>query len=296
MKPPRHKDAELIRLVRQLGSRSAWERQVAESTLRQMGPDAIDVLLAFVTKENRWRFGRVYLRILAIMVPSMVLWATLVFHTMLSGVWMVLGWLVWTIGFALIGSYIARRGQMSRRQRNAVTALSVFEDLRVIGPLAEALYYPDKKIQAMAATALPRLLPRLRDDHGASLTRQQRLCLYYCLKPAVLTIYPVRDQDLILAVLRALVRIDNRTAISLVHSLATGEGAARTDPEIREAAVACDRFLQQREQYGEQHDFLLRASAPQIASDQLLRPAQDSSETPAQLLLRSTVSGESEER
>src|SRR5579862_7911511 len=155
---PRHKAAELTRLVRQLGSRNATDRQIAEHTLRQMGPDAIDGLLALVTKENRWRFGRVYLRILTVFLPFMALWALSLPYLMSNMVFMAACGLVATMGFGLFGSYIARRGQMSRLQRNAVTALALFEDLGAIGPLAEALYYPDKKIQAMAATTLPRLL------------------------------------------------------------------------------------------------------------------------------------------
>src|SRR5579859_337906 len=137
MQTPRHKAAELIPLVRQLASRNATERQVAESTLRQMVPDAVDGLLAVVTKENRWRFGRVYLRIYAVMVPFLMLWTAL-FPIMPSGVWMIIGWLVSIIGIAVLGFYVARRGQMSHLQRNAVTALALYDDQRVIGPLAEA--------------------------------------------------------------------------------------------------------------------------------------------------------------
>jgi hypothetical protein len=203
--------------------------------------------------------------------------------------------IVGAAGVGLFGSYVARRGQLSRLQRNALTALALYDDSRAIGPFVEALYYPDKKIQTMATATLVRLLPLLRDDHGASLTRQQRLCLYYCLKPPVPTIYPVRDRDLILAVLRAQVRTDDRTALFLVCSLAEAEAATCTDAEIRDAAVACDRFLHQRDQDSDQRASLLRASAAQEVSDHLLRPAQDSSETPAALLLRPTVSNGSED-
>lgn len=64
-------------------------------------------------------------------------------------------YLFWLIGL-LIGSAAA-----SRKHQAAAAAISRFDDVRVVGPLAEMLEFPDKQVVPIAARACA---PRARTE------------------------------------------------------------------------------------------------------------------------------------
>jgi hypothetical protein len=169
----------------------------------------------------------------------------------------------------------------SQAQKRVTKELAEFEDIRSVGPLAEALEYQDRALKAIAEDKLKRLLPRLQASDAGLLDEEQRKCLYRALRG--------RDTNLILAVLKALEQIGDEQAVPFVQKLANGEGLAARYSGIREAAQECLPALQQRAERERSRQTLLRAaSASDTPSDMLLRPASGALEADPQQLHRAS--------
>jgi hypothetical protein len=168
---------------------------------------------------------------------------------------------------------------VSRQEKEAALAISRFDDIRAVGPLAEALRMKDRPIRKTSAQALIRLLPRLQASDAFLISPAQRSCLNRALRG--------RNKELMLAILKAWEQVGDSTAISDVQNLAEGRGAGGRHPEIVRAAQECLPALRQsagRVQIGSQ---LLRPSDGNMTpSGVLLRPAQPhtASDPPNQLL------------
>ncbi len=168
---------------------------------------------------------------------------------------------------------------VSDRHKAAAAAIARFDDVRAIGPLAEALGLKNRSIRQIASRTLIRLLPRVQASDSVYLGPPQRHALNRTLRG--------KNIDLTLAILKAWEQIGDADAIPEVEKLAEGRGYGGRVPKVSAAAHACLPYLRQsagRQQIGAQ---LLRpADTNALPSGTLLRPAlpHTSSEPSAQLL------------
>jgi hypothetical protein len=177
---------------------------------------------------------------------------------------------------------------LSSRQTEAARKLAQHDDVRGIGPLAEALEWPDSDLQAVAVKALTRLLPRLQATDGTLLNAHQRGCLYRHLN------FHTRSQpEFQLAILKALEQVGDAAAIPHVRKLAKRVALGRLQQQVRRAAQDCLPFLETRAEQRRVSQTLLRASsAAGTTPDMLLRPADSSHAAAPEQLLRATENGD----
>jgi hypothetical protein len=172
----------------------------------------------------------------------------------------------------------------SRKQRSAALALSQFDDLRAIGPLAETLEFKDRRLLPIAAQSLICLLPRLKASDASLLNSAQRTCLNRAMRG--------KNTDLTLAILKAWEQLGDADAVPEVEKLAQGQGRGGRNLKVMTAARECLPFLRQsaeRQQIGSQllrpadgnltpSDVLLRPAMPHVSTEpsgELLRPTDD---------------------
>jgi HEAT repeat protein len=179
----------------------------------------------------------------------------------------------------------------SQLHKNAVSLLAKHEDLRAIGPLADALDIEDGDIRAVCSEALVRLLPRLKSSDSHLLSNDQRENLYLVLKRANLK----KDSELIIAILQAMQQVGDEAALPHVVQLSQLKNDSEAGQRVREAAQACLPYLQERVERARQAGTLLRpADAPSSQPETLLRPAPGAACTDPELLLRPSSLGNSE--
>ena len=78
------------------------------------------------------------------------------------------------------------QGRLHNRQWNQIArALSQLDDIRIAGPIAEALEVADVATQPLLIAALMRLLPRFIIAQAAQLTAAQRQAVYRLLKAGI---------------------------------------------------------------------------------------------------------------
>jgi hypothetical protein len=172
----------------------------------------------------------------------------------------------------------------TRKQKSAALAISRFDDIRAIGPLAETLEYRDKSLLPIATQTLICLLPRMKASDAFLLNTAQRACLNRALQG--------KNTDLTLAILKAWEQVGDFNAIPEVEKLAEGHGYGGRYLTVITAARECLPYLRQsaeRQQFSAQllrpsdgnttpSDVLLRPATPHTAaepSDELLRPTYD---------------------
>ncbi len=174
----------------------------------------------------------------------------------------------------------------TQQQKGMVRSLAQFDDIRIVGPLAELLEMLDADTGAVAEGALVRLLPRLQASDAAKPFTAQRQALYRALKR--------KNAALVTAILKALEQIGDYQALPYVEKLLEGEGQAAKDPQVQEAARECLPFLQQLAQQEQARQTLLRAAAatPETHSETLLRPASGVPTVDPEQLLRAGIGNE----
>ncbi|MCW3053348.1 MAG: hypothetical protein JWN14_2518 [Chthonomonadales bacterium] len=170
----------------------------------------------------------------------------------------------------------------SSKQQAAALAITQFDDVRAVGPLVEALEFPDTSLRPMFRKTLIRLLPRMKASDAALLSPAHRSALNRVLRG--------KDADLMLAILKSWEQVGDADAIADVQDLAERGGEGTRLPKVVEAARECLPLLRQsaeRQQIGAQllrpadvnltpSDVLLRPTLPSASpSDQLLRPGGD---------------------
>jgi hypothetical protein len=187
----------------------------------------------------------------------------------------------------LLGSVIVTV-MVSRSQHNAAYLLAKhFEDVSIIGPLAEALEYRSRPVREAAAAALIRLLPRVQESDADLLTSEQRSNLHSALMN--------KNPELVLAVLNVFEVTGDATAIPNVQKLAAGLGVASENRRVLEAAQHTLLVLRQRAEAQRAPQTLLRAaSVGTVGSEVLLRPAVGAGDTAGQVLLRPLSNGTEE--
>jgi len=268
-------EAQTVEVVKRLSSRKVAERAEAEQALEQMGPEAVEALLALLQQEARKRKRniRLYIGLCAGLMVSLVI-GTIVFDLNIAGM---------TGAFGALSGLLAA----TQTQKNAATALAKYDDLRGVGPLAEAMEFDDKNVRAEAEKALIRLLPNLNASHAHFLNDDQRRCLNRALWR--------KNVDLTCAILKAYEQVGDETALPHVERLANGKAATAKEKRIRQAAIDCLPFLKESIERERARQTLLRpAAAPDDPAAVLLRPAQGVTEGDPDLLLRPGVPPETD--
>ncbi len=177
------------------------------------------------------------------------------------------------------------RGLAGRQEAKSRSILESIKDLRLVGPLAQALDAEKTTHQSYIAGALCRLLPRLQASDASLLNKEQRACLN-----SLLTRRRLRHRHggkvLILAILKALEQIGDKDALPAVQKLAQWS----SDKDIRQAANNCLPYLHDRaEAYKRGAMYLRPADARTSGSDVLLRSSTSMTQpqqTPPDQLLR----------
>lgn len=257
--------------------RSGLCRLLQGRSAQTQDPDALlemefDQVLTVLREESRKRAKtqKLFVGLFLSIVIGMVLIAIVTHNTTMLG---------------SMGSYvslIAVGAAASQQQKAAAIAIARFDDVRAVGPLAEALEFKDKRVVPMAEQALIRLLPRLKASDAPLLSPEHRVYLNRALKG--------KKPELMLAILKAWEQVGDAGAIEEVEKIAAGRGRGGQIPRVVVAAQECLPFLRQsaeRQQIGAQ---LLRPSDGNLTpSDVLLRPSMPHASTePADQLLRPT--------
>jgi hypothetical protein len=188
-----------------------------------------------------------------------------------------------TVGCVLSTFLVSRMFRAKQRYKTAMQSLMKSEDLRVVGPLTEALSTSDTR--SIAASALCRLLPRLQFGDAHLLNEKQRRSLYRELEGT--------DTDLILAILKAFEQVGDSKDLPYVERLAQAAAERPTGGRLLAEAQHCLLFLKARAEHEHTRQTLLRAaSASDTPPDVLLRPASSTPETEPQQLLRAGTAEE----
>lgn len=177
---------------------------------------------------------------------------------------------------------LAGMGAVTKQYKNSAQQLADVDDLRAVGPLADALATGDKDMRAVAEEPLMRLLPRLQASDSALLNVTQREALVNALWKA--------KPEFALVVLKALEQIGDEKALPMVERLARGD--KDIDARVTEAAKECLPALRMRAENAKAAQTLLRGSGiSNVAPDTLVRPAMPLPVEPADQLLRAAALG-----
>lgn len=278
-------------LIRQLAVKNETERQQTRQAIRQLGPEGVEALLTLLRREDKLTYRRIILRLCV--ASPIYLVAILLFilgmielnfrYPLPPLVVMLVGMVGCILPIQPFMRFVMVDSFYSRRRKEALTALAELEDLRGIAPLIEALTYPDKKLQALAADALTPLLPRLPSLVGERLSPLLRPGIHATLKSKEYR----KDTPLLLALLKVVDQAGDSDDLKLIEILAVEVKRGQYDTEVVQAVERCLPVLRQRCE--QQHDqrSLLRAASP-ANTETLLRPAAESPGTPSEQLLRTT--------
>ena len=166
-----------------------------------------------------------------------------------------------------------------------INALSQLDDVRAVGPLAEALSIPDLNVRTAVARALMRLSPLLQTTDAEWIDASQRAALHRVLKSS----NPEKETEFILVILQALTTIEDISALPTLEALARRDAVTADERRVQEAAAQCVATLEAVRDRLLIPMTLLRASEAVAAPEQLLRAAQGGVETPPQQLLRAST-------
>lgn len=139
--------------------------------------------------------------------------------------------------------------------------------------------YPGSSYHEMIRASLTHKLPELQRVDAVFLSNEHRMLLYEEMQSA--------DAPLMLAILQTIERMTWVNALPHIAGLAKGEGVAKRNSAVHEAAQSCEQTLQLVVNQLEAPQTLLRASAPAASPGELLRAADSTRSTPeadAQLL------------
>jgi hypothetical protein len=201
--------------------------------------------------------------------------------------------LLW--GLLTAGSTQMHRFTLTPKQTEAAEELAKSNDMSAVGPLVEALEWPDAQTKDIALTALTRLLPRMRASDANLLNDRQRQSLYNMLFMSKAR----RNPEFTLALLKALEQVGDGAAIPYVENLANASPsplALRTfstvERRIKKAAAACLPYLEARAgQVDASRQLLRAANAADVhtPAESLLRPATHLANADPSQLLRASA-------
>ena len=190
-------------------------------------------------------------------------------------------WLLWLIGC------IFTIGEISSRAQNQAARLLVryYDDIRIVGPLLEALEYRSRQTRHLAIQKLILLLPQMQTEDLEGLDARQRACLRNAIGS--------KNVDFVLGVLSAIERLEDAAAMPGVEKLAVGDGIAGQHQDVCKAALRCQIVLRARREREQAANMLLRPSAEETHSELLLRAAEETPTASGEQLLRA---GDSESK
>lgn len=246
-------------LIKKLSVRDKEEARIAALKIQALGREAMQELLEAIGEEEKKRRKR----------RVALLWAGGAYATLMLAI------AVATRNWGMIGSigscssiFVAAYA-VSKHQANLARQLTHFNDVQVVGWLAEALEYNHKEVQEQAAEALVRLLPQMKASDSDLLNEKQRQCLYRVLHKAK------KRPRLASAILKAFEQVGDAAAYPHVQELLddpTNEPFA-----FYETAQECLPCLKERVDQEQYRQTLLRAAENTISSPEtLLRPATSS--------------------
>lgn len=188
-------------------------------------------------------------------------------------------WLLPLVNGVFIGQFCLAAAvafQFHERRKDRAGLLALLEcpmdDIRLIGPLADALRTHDRVIRSAVEADLAFLLPIAPEDEADFLSRAQKEALREELRGG--------NYRLVVAILSAFERMGDVRSLAAVERLAR-EGR---DGAVGEAAERCRAALQARASELISRELLLRPSESNGAS--LLRPAGSANQVDEEHLLR----------
>lgn len=211
-------DPDLLQFVQQIQSKYSYSRFTTRLChffgYRERGPIdlapvltmEIDALLAILLKESRkstaWKRLGIGLGILlmVLILSQGIYKQEMPFETLFR--------MCIPVGLICAG------GVASLRQQAVAAAITQFDDVRALGPLAEVLEFRTEPIVPIAEKALIRLLPRLQAQDASLLSSAQRACLNRALEGG--------NTGLTLAILKAWEQVGDADALPIVERLAEG--------------------------------------------------------------------------
>lgn len=264
-------------ILRAMGSKHIGERLDVEHRLREMGPQGAELLLEFLKDEAvlSKRKRRAFVGALSVSAVSVACIAVVILLTRQPLA------LVGLSGFSGLAGFAALLAP-SQRYHQIINALSQMDDVRAVGPLAEALSLQDINSRVAVARALERLLPRLEIENADLLDSPQRAALHKLLNTGA----PEKESRLMLTIVNSLSRIQDTSALATMEILANRTPQTANERLVVEAAAESVVVLREAKHRLETPQTLLRASAQDTPAVQLLRAAHQTSDTPVEQLLR----------
>jgi hypothetical protein len=172
-------------------------------------------------------------------------------------------------GCLAVGATQLHRLTLTSKHRAKARYLAGLNSVQAVGPLAEALDWPDMHSRRIAIEALTQLLPRLHATDAALLNPAQRAALYRTL---TMTNAGAHSKFLV-ALLKALEQVGDQAAIPSVENLLKSQPVTSQQKKVHEAARDCLPYLQEQARQDQYSQTLLRAaSGPTIPTETLLRP------------------------
>ena len=194
--------------------------------------------------------------------------------------------------------------KVGKRTLELTSQIEAMNDLRLVGPLVEMLWFGNPAVHNMAKANLMRLLPLIKESDAALINRVQRQQLN---KFVGIDRYEPNhfiglwsrkkrkrgvDAAFQLAILAAYEQIGDASNLASVYSIAypTERILKKVQPEVIEAALHCLPFLEGADEIDRASRQLLRpSSASEVMPDTLLRAATGQTmETRADSLLRAS--------
>lgn len=290
---PDRLDKEMIRLVDRLGHWWPWTRKAAKKTILERGTELTEPLLTLFDRErkrylrrskhyNRFAYGVLFLVYVSVAGALWCAFRNTEIGVFLAGV---------AIGFPTLILLLALRGMQYNTMRQTTTAfaLAQMDDIRAVGPLAEALEFRDTSFLGFleprrhAVGALTRLLPALREEHADLLNATQRTCLARVLADG--------PTELAIHVLNAFQHVGTGQELPAVRRCADRRPWSATDRRVPAAARECLPILEERAREEKNSQTLLRPSleAATAAPDVLLRAASGAAVCEPEQLLRAAA-------
>lgn len=248
------------------GSGDRATHRTAQHALKGVGEAGLQHLLQVVAQETAKQRRR-----LAVVAAGLV--AVIVTAMLQAPLWPHAPSLPWLLGCVI--PPLVMLGRPSRLQQRALAALAGIDDVRVCGPLVEAIATGDPAVRDPAIRAVTPLLSRIRASDTEVFSQPQMDSLLRCLAE-------VRDYEFALAALAALEQVGDERALEPVRRL---EGDTGRSPRVRAAAHECLAGLANQALRGWPGRTLLRpATQPGESPAVLLRPAQGTESDPETLL------------
>jgi HEAT repeat protein len=193
------------------------------------------------------------------------------------------------IGWVWLLYASGKDSSVNRVREAAATALGLMGGIHSLEELGRALVESpgavasgDKSVRVAAAAALTRILSRNPEAGFGLLPSETTRSLCRLLRDP--------KESVVWWAIKALALVGNSGAIPYVNRTVK----SHKSPAVRQEAASTLQVLNDRQRREQEHSTLLRATQPDQPNDFLLRPAADTGESAAEVLLRPTIDGETD--